>query len=208
MRRTSSTRELMPSFRKICLRWNATVCVLTYIWSAACWLLSPWATRMDVIRSVSVRLAQPAAGRPADIQCRRRMPSLRSRRRTRARSLAAPTSPYPPRASSRCATASPGLVVAARTVPRSSDAEARAQGSGCVAAACASRTGSWPTMPPQCAAATVMTSNAGLSRASSSATRATPVASSWRPAAECGAHQPGRCGWLADQDVPMSGKAA
>ncbi len=66
------------------------MCTLMNICSATCWLVDPWATSSDTVHSVPVRLGQPVDGLVWTAQCRRRTPSLRSRLRTRATSLAAP----------------------------------------------------------------------------------------------------------------------
>jgi hypothetical protein len=60
--RASSTREEMLSLRKTWRRWKATVCTLMNMWSATCWLVSPWETSSDTVDSVPVRLNQPVAG--------------------------------------------------------------------------------------------------------------------------------------------------
>ena len=57
------------------------MCTLMNIWPAICWLVNPWATSSDTVHSVPVRLGQPVDGLVWTAQCRRRTPSLRSRRR-------------------------------------------------------------------------------------------------------------------------------
>ena len=92
--RASWTREVMPSFQKMWRRWNATVCVLRNTRFATWRLLSPWATRSAIRRSVSVRLSQPKAGRSARVQWRSRVPAARRLDRTRAWSSSSPSSSY------------------------------------------------------------------------------------------------------------------
>lgn len=61
--RTRSTRELMSSFRKMCRRWESTVCGDRNSLEATSRLVRPSATSSVTACSASVRLSQPNVGR-------------------------------------------------------------------------------------------------------------------------------------------------